>query len=131
MKKIEKLLNYYKIYIRQAQICTKKSKKKANKINNKYFTHIETFSLKKTLGYIKKSSSEDKKSHINLNFSNDKKFISPLTFVKEYNRLRNRRRRNIKIITKNLGFKIEPKIETKDNKVKSYFGLSFNVNKYY
>ena len=74
---------------------------------------------------------ENKKGHINFKFAYEKKKKSPLTFVEEYNRMRNRRRKNNKKITSNIGFGVLSKQDIKVNKLKEYFGLSFNKNKYY
>lgn len=140
MDKSNKLHKKIKIFKKEAKIRTKHSKRKTNKITKKYFDKIEEPTIKSTLRIAKKRPwsrevnkyiYEDKKGHINFKFSYEKKEKSPLTFVEEYNRMRNRRRRINKKITSNIGFGVFSKQGIKENKLKSYFGLSFNTNKYY
>ena len=60
---------------------------------------------------------------INLKFNLIKKNKSPLIFVEDYNKMRNRRRKN-RNIEQNLGF-IETKINKKINKNNVFLGMSF------
>ena len=140
MDKSNKLHKKINIFKKEAKIRTKHSKRKTNKITKKYFDKIEEPTIKSTLRIAKKRPwsrevnkyiYEDKKGHINFKFSYEKKEKSPLTFVEEYNRKRTRRRRINKKITSNIGFGVFSKQGIKENKLKSYFGLSFNTNKYY
>ena len=122
--KIKKNIKYYK---KESKYETKKSKKEANRINKKYFKEIES-PMKMNFRMYKKrswSKSEETKSLFNFKYNYDKKVKSPLAFVKEYNKLRNRRRRNNNKITENIGFRISPYKEKKKKEINSYFGLSF------
>ena len=140
ISKSARLNKNIKSFRKEAKIRTKYSKRKTNKITKKYFDKIVAPTIKSTLRIAKKKSwpkemynyiQESKSGHINLKFSYEKKKKSPLTFVEEYNRMRNRRRKNNKKITANIGFGILQNKEIKENKLKAYFGLSFNANKYY
>lgn len=104
-----------------------------------FFSQAECPTIKSTLRLTKKRYwpkkihqyiYEDKKGHIICKFYLNKKLKSPLIFVEEYNRMRNRRRRNNKKITSNIGFGITSKQDIKENQnYKSNFGLFFNNNK--
>ena len=137
MNKSARLKKNLKSFRRDSKISTKNSKKKTNKITKKYFSQVESPTIKSTLKLIKKRNwskdmnkfiYEDKKGHIIFKYSLSQKKKSPLIFVEEYNRMRNRRRRNNKKITSNIGFGITSKQDLKENKSKSYFGL-FNHKK--
>ena len=140
INKSNRLNRNIKTFKKEAKIRTKHSKRKTNFITKKYFQSIEVPNIKNSIKMAKKRNwskevnqyiYEDKKGHINFKFSYEKKKKSPLTFVEEYNRMRNRRRKNNKKITSNIGFKMFSKQDIKENKLKAYIGLSFNNNKYY
>ena len=140
MNKSNRLSKNIKSFKKDSKIRTKQSKRKTSKITKKYFRQAEIPTIKSTLRLTKKRQwsknvdqyiYEDKKGHINFKFELNKKKKSPLTFVEEYNRMRNRRRRNNKKITSNIGFGVMSKQEIKEDKLKAYFGLSFNNNKFY
>ena len=140
MYKSNRLNRNIKTFRKETKIRTKYSKRKTNKITRKYFDKIVAPTIKSTLRIAKKRTwskemnkfiYENKNGHINFKFSDEKKKKSPLTFVEEYNRMRNRRRKNNRKITANIGFGVLPNKEIKENKLKAYFGLSFNTNKYY
>ena len=137
---LNRLNKNIKSFKKETKIRTKRSQKKTKTIAKKYFDRIEIPTMRKTLRITKQRSwskgmnkfiYENKKGHINFKFASKKKKKSPLTFVEEYNRMRNRRRKNNKKITSNIGFGVLSKQDIKVNKLKEYFGLSFNKNKYY
>ena len=140
MDRSNRLTRNIKSFKNEEKVRTSKSKKKTIKITKKYFDLIEIPSMKKTLRLSKskplfkevnKYIFENKKGQIKLNFSyREKKEKSPLTFVEEYNRMRNRRRRTNKKITSNIEFKALSG-NIKENKIKTFLGLSSNTNKYY
>ena len=128
-----------KSFKKESKIRAINSNKKTKNIVKKYFSQAESPTIKSTLRLTKKRYwpknihqyiYEDKKGHINCKFSLNKKLKSPLIFVEEYNRMRNRRRRNNKKLISNIGFGITSKQDIKENKIyKSNFGLFFNNNK--
>ena len=127
--KIKKNIKFYK---KKSNEQTKKSKKEVKNINKKYFREIETPNIKSSLRINKErswSKSDDAKCLFNFKYNYAKKEKSPLTFVQEYNKLRNRRRKNNKI-TKNIGFRISPYKEINKKKFNSFFSLPFKKNKY-
>ena len=140
MDKSNRLRKNIKTFKREAKIRTSHSKKKTNKITKKYFGLIEIPSMKRTLKMAKsrplskevnKFIYENKKGHIRFNFSyREKRYKSPLTFVEEYNRMRNRRIRTNKRIMSNNEYRALSG-NMKENKINTYLGLSFNTNKYY
>jgi len=140
MNKSNRLNKNIKSFKIDSKIRAKQSKRKTSKITKKYFRQAEIPTIKSTLRLTKKRPwsknvdqyiYEDKKGHINFKFELNKKKISPLIFVEEYNRMRNRRRRNNKKITSNIGFGVTSKQEIKEDKLKAYLGLTFNNNKFY
>ena len=129
-----------KSFKKESKIRNKLSQRKTTKITKKFFDKIEIPTIRKTLRISKQRSwskevnkfiYKNKKGQIKFKFSYEKKSKSPLTFVEEYNRMRNRRKKNNKKITSNIGFRVCSKKEVKENKQKTYFGLTINNNKYY
>ena len=127
-----KIKKNIKIYKKETNYQTKKSKKETSNISKLYFKEIESPSIKSSLRKNKErswSKRDDAKLLFNFKYNYGKKEESPLTFVQEYNKLRNRRRRNNKKITENIGFRISPYKEIRKREIYSCFGLSFKNNK--
>jgi len=128
-----KIKKNIKIFKKESNYQTKKSKKETSNISKLYFKEIESPSIKSSLRKNKErswSNRENAKLLYNFKYNYGKKAKSPLTFVQEYNKLRNRRRRNNNKITENIGFRISSYKEIKKKEFNSCFGLSFKNNKY-
>jgi hypothetical protein len=128
-----KIKKNIKIYKKESKYQTKKSKKESHQITRRYFKEIESPTIKSSLRLNKErswSKSEDIKILYNFKYNYGKKVKSPLTFVQEYNKLRNRRRKNNNKITENIGYRISPYLEIKKKELNSCFGLSFKNKKY-
>ena len=120
------------IFQKDSKIRSNNSKKKKLKIIKKFFVQYDTPSIKSSLKVEKhkfwtnnmdKFITTKKDGTINLKFNLIKKNKSPLIFVEDYNKMRNRRRKN-RNIEQNLGF-IETKINKKINKNNVFLGMSF------
>ena len=120
------------IFQKDSKIRANNSKKKKLKIMKKFFVQYDTPSIKSSLKVEKhkfwtnnmdKFITTKKDGTINLKFNLIKKNKSPLIFVEDYNKMRNRRRKN-RNIEQNLGF-IETKINKKINKNNVFLGMSF------
>ena len=121
------------IYKKEIKYQTKRSKKETSNITRLYFKEIKSPSIKSSLKLNKERSwpkREDIKLLFNFKYNYSKKEKSPLTFVQEYNKLRNRRRKNNNKITENIGYRISPYLEIKKKELNSCFGLSFKNKKY-
>ena len=114
------------------------SKRKKQRILKKFFIEHKTPSIKSSVGLTKKNTlwAKNKKSKyihanrngtINLKFNLIQRAKSPLIFVEDYNKLRNRRRRNNNI-QKNLGLRFlsAKKERNKFEKENLFLGMSFN-----
>ena len=108
------------------------SKHKKQKIVKQFFSSYEMPTIISSLKMankrkkINKFLQENRIGKINMKFNILKKEKSPLIFVEDYNKMRNRRRKN-KDIVKNLGLRvISANKEQKINKAKFVLGIAFN-----
>ena len=102
------------------------SKMKNQKIIKKFFPVYKQITIKSTLkiANAKKKSVSFKSIIENLKYVLNKKEKSPLCYVEDYNKMRNRRRKN-KEIDKNIGFMFDSTSKKKNKKSNVYLGMSF------
>ena len=114
------------------------SKRKKQRILKKFFVEHKVPSIQSSLGMTKKNIlwaknkknkyiHENRNGTINLKFTLGQRVKSPLIFVEDYNKLRNRRRRNNNI-EKNLGLRFlsAKKERNKFERENLFLGMSFN-----
>ena len=107
---LKKQLNYFQ---KEANMRSQNSKIKKQKIMKKYFVSYEMPSIINSLRVNKSKNNfsknltrfifESKRGNVNLKVNISKREKSPLAFVEDYNKMRNRRRQN-KNYEENLGF---------------------------
>ena len=102
------------------------SKKKNQKIIKKFFPVYKKITIKSTLkiANAKKKSISFKSIIENLKYTLYKREKSPLSFVEDYNKMRNRRRKN-KEVEKNIGFMFESMSKKKIKRSNVFLGMSF------
>lgn len=117
---------------KEARIRSESSKKQRQGILKQYFIHYEIPSIKSSLRTENKNKNinnlikVNKNGKINVKFILKRKEKSPLIFVEDYNKMRNRRRKNSNI-EKNLGMMASSvNKERKTNKTNTLLGMTFN-----
>ena len=119
-------INYFQ---KELSFISRKSQKKKTKILEKYFKDFRKINIKSTIQDEKKKSNkqkykyiyEDKKGKINKNFDFVKRDKNNLIFVKDYNKLRNRKRKTNQVY-ENLGFGVHS-----PSKEKNYFEANYLI----
>ena len=119
-------INYFQ---KELSFISRKSQKKKTKILEKYFKDFRKINIKSTIGDEKKKSKkqkykyiyEDKKGKINKNFDFVKRDKNNLIFVKDYNKLRNRKRKTNQVY-ENLGYGVHS-----SSKEKNFFEANYLI----
>ena len=138
LTKSRELKKQIKFFKRDETMRSESSKRKNQRILKKFFVEHKVPSIRSSLGMTKKNIlwAKNKKSKyihenrngtINLKFNLMQRVKSPLIFVEDYNKLRNRRRRNNNI-EKNLGLRFlsSKKERNKFKRENLFLGMSFN-----
>ena len=138
LSKSRELKKQIKFFKKDETMRSESSKRKNQRILKKFFVEHKPPSIKSSLGMTKKNIlwvknkkskyiHENRNGTINLKFNLIQREKSPLLFVEDYNKLRNRRRRNNNI-EKNLGLRFlsAKKERNKFKRENLFLGMSFN-----
>ena len=136
LKKSRDLKRQLNSFQKDSTMRSESSKKKKQKIIKKFFYEYKIPTIKSSLSSSKKKFlwtknkskyiSENKNGTISLKFDLLRKEKSPLIFVEDYNKLRNRRRKNNKNIEKNLGLGVYSTKNERRIKTSHFLGMTFN-----
>lgn len=132
LDKSRKLKNNLNSFQKEIRNRSENTKKKKQTIIKRCFGYKEVFTLKKSLQTVTKRKKknkfivENKNGRINLKFNLIKREKSPLIFVEDYNKLRNRRRKNNRI-ENNLGLMVNS-LNVKKNINRGNFLLGMSLN---
>lgn len=138
LTKSHELKKQIKFFKKDSTMRSESSKRKKQRILKKFFVEHKVPSIQSSLGMTKKNIlwaknkknkyiHENRNGTINLKFTLGQRVKSPLIFVEDYNKLRNRRRRNNNI-EKNLGLRFlsAKKERNKFERENLFLGMSFN-----
>ena len=114
LKKSNSFIRQIDYFQKESSYFSQKEKKKKSRIIKKYFSDAIKINIKSTIQIGNKKSRkkkykyiyEDRNGKINLKFNFVKREKSLLMFVRDYNKLRNRKRRNNQV-DENLGFGVQ------------------------
>ena len=127
LSKSSNIKNELKIFQNESTIRSANSKKKNKEIIKKFFPVFKEPSLRSSLQIGKNKNFLSIKSIVekaNLKYILNKKDKSPLTFVQDYNKMRNRRIKNKKY-ENNLGFVFDSSQKKKIKRANALLGMSF------
>ena len=129
LNKSQTLKKHIHHFQKEARTRSSSSRQKKIKIVKRFFKNYEVPSIKNSLGYAKKKKFRKiKNENIKMIYDIQRKPKSPLIFVEDYNRMRNRRRKNYNF-GQNLGVGVNSGINDKYKKSNFFLGMTFNYAK--